>query len=727
MKPRWRSEWMRPAASGAVAPRWTSQALVSSSPVVRKVIRSRSRQAAPTTWSRPPRSTPYPRSRSAASSGGSSAASASRAAATATVGRPSLASTSAARSAAAAASASARLSTARAGLRVRGAKFRSTLASSGSQWAVRRGVPWSSRSRARARTSASRAASFTPALAFLAAFSAPPPIDSRSATVSSRVSSAAASTGSGALSSQAARTMARASASRRAPSPWADRPPPADSPATSTKRAATFTRLRERSSSDRTSTRGSGTDTAATLALPAAPPAGTPARVSALKRVVLPLWGSPTMPTSLMGKAYRFGVHPRCPAADRETMQTAITRTSGPGRVLLVDDHPAVRRVLRSLLEEVGGWQVVGEADSGEAAIPLVEQLAPDVVLMDCRMPGLGGVATTREIVQRWPEVAVVAHTAYADETYVREMVAAGARGYVLKGDVPAAVLEALSAARQGQARLAAAGTGPVMEDLRELYEAAVSRSKELEAENADLSSTVARLEEVDRLKDEFLAMVSHELRTPITVVLGMAQTLVGRPDMAATADGQEILRRVVRQGKRLRDMVEQLLQASAFVANRSPVLRAEEVMAAEVAAEVVDDWRLAEPDRRVEFLLPTQPRSIHGDAEALRMVVGNLVDNAGKHAPPGTPIRVLVLQPPGMTRIEVLDQGQGVAAIDRERIFAPFTQLDASTTRRVGGVGLGLFLVDRLVRGMGGQVWVEDNQGGGARFVVELPDLAPV
>ena len=408
-------------------------------------------------------------------------------------------------------------------------------------------------------------------------------------------------------------------------------------------------------------------------------------------------------------------------------MQTAITRTSGPGRVLLVDDHPAVRRVLRSLLEEVGGWQVVGEADSGEAAIPLVEQLAPDVVLMDCRMPGAGGVAATREIVNRWPEVAVVAHTAYADETYVREMVAAGARGYVLKGDVPAAVLEALSAARQGQARLSAAVTGPVMEDLRELYEAAVSRSKELEAENADLSSTVARLEEVDRLKDEFLAMVSHELRTPITVVLGMAQTLVGRPDMAATADGQEILQRVVRQGKRLRDMVEQLLQASAFVANRSPVLRAEEVRAADVVAEVVDDWRLAEPDRRVELQLPEQPRSLHGDAEALRMVVGNLVDNAGKHAPPGTPIRVLVSQPRGLTRVEVLDQGQGVAAIDRERIFAPFTQLDASTTRRVGGVGLGLFLVDRLVRGMGGQVWVEDNQGGGARFVVELPDLAPV
>jgi signal transduction histidine kinase len=371
-------------------------------------------------------------------------------------------------------------------------------------------------------------------------------------------------------------------------------------------------------------------------------------------------------------------------------MQTAITRTSGPGRVLLVDDHPAVRRVLRSLLEEVGGWQVVGEADSGESAVDLVEQLAPDVVLMDCRMPGAGGVAATRKIVQRWPEVAVVAHTAYADETYVREMVAAGARGYVLKGDVPAAVLEALSAARQGQARLSAAVTGPVMEDLRELYEPAVSRSKELEAENADLSSTVARLEEVDRLKDEFLAMVSHELRTPITVVLGMAQTLVGRPDMAATADGQEILQRVVRQGKRLRDMVEQLLQASAFVANRSPVLRAEEVQAVGVIGEVVDDWRLAEPDRRVELRLPSEPRSLRGDAEALRMVVGNLVDNAGKHAPPGTPVQVEVTQPRGLTRIEVTDRGDGVAEIDRERIFAPFTQLDASSgsSARASGCG---------------------------------------
>ncbi|HYY78338.1 MAG TPA: ATP-binding protein [Actinomycetes bacterium] len=396
------------------------------------------------------------------------------------------------------------------------------------------------------------------------------------------------------------------------------------------------------------------------------------------------------------------------------------------GRVLLVDDHPAVRSVLRSLLEEVGDWEVVGEADSGEAALPLVERLAPDVVLMDCRMPGQGGVATTREIVRRWPEVVVVAHTAYSDEAYVREMVAAGARGYVLKGDRPGAVLEALDAARQGQARLSAAVTGPVMEDLRVLYEAALSRSRELEAENASLSASVARLEEVDRLKDEFLAMVSHELRTPITVILGMAQTLRRRPNLAVSADGQEILDRVVRQGARLRDMVEQLLQASALAANRSPVPRVGQVAVAEVVAEAVDDWRQAEPGRDVQLLLPERPRAVLGDAEGVRTVVSNLVDNAGKHAPQGSRLEVVVAQPAGRTRIEVADRGPGVAAGDRERIFSAFTQLDASTTRRVGGVGLGLYLVDRLVGAMRGRVWVEDNPGGGARFVVELPDTEP-
>jgi len=392
---------------------------------------------------------------------------------------------------------------------------------------------------------------------------------------------------------------------------------------------------------------------------------------------------------------------------------------------VLVDDHPAMREVLRSLLEEAGGWQVVGEAATGEAALELVAATTPDVVVMDCKMPGGGGVAATRAITHRFPEVAVVAHTAYAEEAYVREMVAAGARGYVLKGDSPAAILEALAAVGRGGARLSAEVAGPALDDLRALYEAAQARSEALHVENAELAAVVARLTAVDRAKDEFLSLVGHELRTPVTVVVGMAETLAARPEVAASAEGQELLARLAAQGRRLAALVEQLLAASAFAAGRSPVLTTGPVPVAELVAECVSSRRAALPALPLALVLPATPRPVAANPEALRAVLEALLDNAAAVAPPGTEVTVTVAQPGGWTQITVADQGAGVAPADRDRIFGPFTQVDAGLTRRAGGVGLGLFLVKRLVAGMGGRVGVADNHGGGARFTVELPDSA--
>jgi signal transduction histidine kinase len=398
----------------------------------------------------------------------------------------------------------------------------------------------------------------------------------------------------------------------------------------------------------------------------------------------------------------------------------------GPGRVVLVDDHPAMREVLRALLEEVGGWQVVGEADSGEAALELVAATGPDVVVMDCKMPGGGGVAATRAITLRYPAVAVVAHTAYADEAYVREMVAAGARGYVLKGDSPAAILEALAAVGRGGARLSAEVAGPALEDLRALYEAALVRTEALHAENAELAAAVARLTAVDRAKDEFLSLVGHELRTPVTVVVGMAETLAARPEVAASPDGRELLARLAAQGRRLAALVDQLLAASAFAAGRSPALHTGPVAVADLVAECVASRRAATPALPVTLTLPEAARPVAADPAALRAVLEALLDNAAAAAPPGTAVAVTVAQPEGWTRVTVADRGSGVAPADRGRIFDAFTQLDAGPTRQAGGVGLGLFLVGRLVAGMGGRVEVGDNPGGGARFTVELPDPAP-
>jgi DNA-binding NarL/FixJ family response regulator len=115
-----------------------------------------------------------------------------------------------------------------------------------------------------------------------------------------------------------------------------------------------------------------------------------------------------------------------------------------PITVLLADDHAVVRRGFRRLLEDDPGITVVGEANDGEEAIALAGQLKPHVVVMDAAMPGTNGLAATQAIVQKWPDIAVLMLSMHSEQTLVRQALAAGARGYVLKNamdlDLAAAV-----------------------------------------------------------------------------------------------------------------------------------------------------------------------------------------------------------------------------------------------------------------------------------------------
>lgn len=121
-------------------------------------------------------------------------------------------------------------------------------------------------------------------------------------------------------------------------------------------------------------------------------------------------------------------------------------------RVLVVDDHPVVRAGLRAVLEASGDIQVVGEAAEGKAAVCLAEAMRPDVVLLDCRLPGMEGAAVARVLRERCPWARVVVLSAYADEHLVGGMLRAGAVGYVLKDEPPEEILAAVRAAMRGEA-----------------------------------------------------------------------------------------------------------------------------------------------------------------------------------------------------------------------------------------------------------------------------------
>jgi DNA-binding NarL/FixJ family response regulator len=102
-------------------------------------------------------------------------------------------------------------------------------------------------------------------------------------------------------------------------------------------------------------------------------------------------------------------------------------------RVLLVDDHSLVRRGFRRMLEDEPDMEVVGEAGNGEDAIKLARDLHPQVIVMDCALPGMNGLDATREIIDDWPEASVVMLSMHSESTWVRQAIDAGAKGYVLK------------------------------------------------------------------------------------------------------------------------------------------------------------------------------------------------------------------------------------------------------------------------------------------------------
>jgi two-component system response regulator NreC len=119
-------------------------------------------------------------------------------------------------------------------------------------------------------------------------------------------------------------------------------------------------------------------------------------------------------------------------------------------RLLLVDDHKVVRSGLRMLLDNEADLTIVGEADTGQEALQLVEQLQPDLVLMDIGLPDLSGIDVTYQIKQRWPKIAVVALTIHEDEEYFFKMLQAGVNGYVPKRAAPEELLIAIRTTIEG-------------------------------------------------------------------------------------------------------------------------------------------------------------------------------------------------------------------------------------------------------------------------------------
>ncbi len=233
-------------------------------------------------------------------------------------------------------------------------------------------------------------------------------------------------------------------------------------------------------------------------------------------------------------------------------------------------------------------------------------------------------------------------------------------------------------------------------------------------------------LQQANRTKDEFLAILSHELRTPLTAILGWVQLLgSGRLDEETRSRALQTIERNTRAQAR---MIEDLLDLSRIVTGK---LRLEiaPLMMASVIEAAVEAIRPAAQAKGLEIFVSLQPdlELINGDAHRLQQAVSNLLSNAVKFTPAGGRVEVRAQQTEVMLEVAVSDSGQGIAPEFLPHVFDRFRQADSSSTRRHGGLGLGLAIVRHVMELHGGSVRVfSEGQGRGSTFVLGLPLTAP-
>lgn len=253
--------------------------------------------------------------------------------------------------------------------------------------------------------------------------------------------------------------------------------------------------------------------------------------------------------------------------------------------------------------------------------------------------------------------------------------------------------------------------------------------STELEDKNQRLAAHAEAADQFAQLKGEFVANISHEIRTPLVGIIGMTSIL----DESTLAPPQEECVQIIRTSSdTLLALVNDVLDFSKIDAGRL-ALEHHPIDLRSTIREAVGAFKAQAADKALELdfeVQPDLPRGVMGDVTRLRQVLGNLIGNAVKFTESGS-VRVHVS---GIRtekgrydlRFRVRDTGIGISQDRLQDIFEPFTQADASTTRRFGGTGLGLAISRRLTAAMGGRLQAHSEPGEGCTFTVELPmDIA--
>lgn len=407
-------------------------------------------------------------------------------------------------------------------------------------------------------------------------------------------------------------------------------------------------------------------------------------------------------------------------------------------RILIVDDEESVAITMQAILEMDG--HDVSTASSVADATALVHASEYDLVLSDLRLGDGDGIQIILETRRRWPETVCIILTGYASLDSAVKALREGAYDYLVK---PCDVEELRLTVQRGLERhhLGQQLRERVVElEVANMTISTLNAGLQLRVDEAtaELRAQYERLEEVDRLKTQFMSVASHELKTPVTAMSGFLQVALrrikkrldaGHPDPMEWLVEQNVITEhlviVHRQTTKLARLIDELLDVSRFQSGRID-FRFDEMDVCELAGEVAERMQTTTSTHTisVEAVGPVQ---IVADRDHLEQVLNNLIANAVKYAPDGGEITVRVGEEDGQASLSVSDSGIGIPQEELEAVFGLFYRSPDRRARDVGGMGLGLYISKEIVDRHGGRIWAESEPGHGTTFQVRLPRQAPL
>ena len=388
-------------------------------------------------------------------------------------------------------------------------------------------------------------------------------------------------------------------------------------------------------------------------------------------------------------------------------------------RLLVVDDEESLRITTAAIFEREG--YIVDTASSGDEAIDLLCNADYDLVLTDLHMEGGDGISVLNQIRQKSPLTISVVLTGFASVESAIAALQEGAYDYLIK---PCDIETMKHTIRRGvEHRRLMLAEQKARSDLQQLN---LDLEQRIEERTAELKRLNVELADANRAKDVFLATLSHELRTPLTPVVGWIKLLrSGTLDEKSVSQALDAIERNAWLQSRL---IDDLLDTSRIATGKLHFEPKPTDLNMAIKA-AVDTVRTSAAARNIELSVSLYPSSliVMGEPVRLQQIAWNMVSNAIKLTDPGGKVTITTGMDGTQAYLTVIDSGIGIEPEFLPHVFDRFRQADGSTSRRHGGLGLGLAIADALAKMHGG--WMEahsEGVGHGATFTLKV-ELAPM